>query len=59
MDIRIEKVQAESTWVVWLNNIPVKFYTEYEADAFAQKLSTRIDALQDVRLTRESLAEAV
>ncbi|GGM19804.1 hypothetical protein GCM10009425_33330 [Pseudomonas asuensis] len=59
MDIRIEKIQAESTWIVWLNDVPIKFHTEYEADSFARKLSTRIDALQDVWLTRESLAEAV
>jgi hypothetical protein len=60
MDIRIEKAQSEeSTWIVWLNDVPIKFHSELEATGFAQKLSVRIDALRDVRLTTESLAEAV
>ncbi len=44
MKIKIEKNNNDNTCLVWLNDAPVTFRNEEEAQAYVEQLRTRLEA---------------
>jgi hypothetical protein len=44
MNIKIEKNNNDSTCLVWLNDDPVTFRNEQEAQAYVDQLTARLEA---------------